>query len=58
MEVFEIIEILEKGEDSQHQFKRDITNTESLAGEMVAFSNTNGGIIIIGVNDLLLCATF
>ncbi|HED06372.1 MAG TPA: ATP-dependent DNA helicase RecG [Ignavibacteria bacterium] len=51
MEAFEVIEILEKGEDSQHQFKRDITNAESLAGEMVAFSNTNGGIIIIGVND-------
>ncbi len=51
MEAFELIEILERGEDSHQQFKKNVTNAESLAGEMVAFSNTNGGIIIIGVND-------
>jgi predicted HTH transcriptional regulator len=33
------------------QFKRDITNIDSLAVEMVAFSNSKGGTIFIGVDD-------
>lgn len=51
MEPLELIEILERGEDSKHQFKANVSNAESLAGEMVAFANTKGGMIIIGVND-------
>jgi len=51
MEALELIEILEKGEDSEHQFKANITNSESLAGDMVAFANTKGGMIIIGAED-------
>jgi len=51
METLEIIEILERGEDSNHQFKENITNALSLAGEMVAFSNTAGGMIILGADD-------
>jgi len=50
MEALEIIEILERGEDSRHQFKGDVTNADSLAKEMVAFANTKGGIIIIGAD--------
>ena len=44
-------EILPRGEDSRHQFKQNITNPESVAGDLVAFSNSKGGMIIIGVND-------
>lgn len=51
MEALELIEILERGEDSQHQFKENITNAVSLAGEMVAFANIKGGMIIIGADD-------
>ncbi|MBI4648184.1 MAG: putative DNA binding domain-containing protein [Bacteroidia bacterium] len=51
MEITELDEILGKGEDGRHQFKSNITNAESLAGEMVAFANSKGGIIIIGVDD-------
>jgi ATP-dependent DNA helicase RecG len=51
MEAVEIMTILAQGEDSEHQFKKNITNTESLAAEMVAFSNGNGGKILIGVAD-------
>ena len=40
-----------KGEDSQRQFKADITNVESLAAEMAAFANSEGGTILIGVAD-------
>lgn len=39
------------GEDSTRQFKSDIRNGESLASEMAAFANANGGIIFIGVAD-------
>ena len=51
METVELLEILSRGEDSKHQFKRNVTNVDSLAGEMVAFSNGAGGTMFIGVND-------
>ncbi|ENO79217.1 RNA-binding domain-containing protein [Thauera sp. 63] len=51
METTELIDILSRGEDSRHQFKADVTNADALAGEIVAFSNTTGGRIFIGVND-------
>ena len=51
METTELIDVLSRGEDSRHQFKADITNVDALAAEIVAFSNTVGGRIFIGVND-------
>ena len=51
MEVAELSRILARGEDSQQQFKRNVTNTDSLAEELVAFSNSGGGHLIIGVGD-------
>jgi ATP-dependent DNA helicase RecG len=39
------------GEDSSRQFKADLRNAESLAAEMVAFSNSSGGTLYIGVTD-------
>lgn len=51
METTELIEILSRDEDSHHQFKANVTNELSLASEMIAFSNTQGGIIVIGAND-------
>jgi ATP-dependent DNA helicase RecG len=51
METLELMTILSKGEDSQYQFKRNLNNEESLAAELVAFSNGNGGTLIVGVND-------
>ena len=39
------------GEDSTRQFKVDIKNPESLAAEIVAFANAEGGRILIGVAD-------
>jgi ATP-dependent DNA helicase RecG len=54
MEAIELIELIGRGEDSRTQFKQaqDVTNAESLAGELVAFLNFKGGRIIIGVSDL------
>ena len=40
-----------KGEDSQNQFKADVHNPDSLAGEIAAFANSEGGTIYIGVAD-------
>jgi len=39
------------GEDSTRQFKVDVRNVNSLASEMVAFANSDGGTIFIGVAD-------
>jgi len=51
METAELIEIISRGEDSRHQFKADVTNADALAAEMVAFSNSGGGRMFIGVSD-------
>lgn len=47
----QLTKLISSGEDSSHQFKEDIRNTESLAAEMVAFSNSKGGTIFVGVKD-------
>lgn len=51
METVEIVTIISQGEDSQNQFKKNITNATSLAAEIVAFSNGLGGRIFVGVED-------
>ena len=51
MEVLELLERIELGEDSTTQLKENINNNTSLAEEMVAFSNALGGLIIVGVKD-------
>jgi ATP-dependent DNA helicase RecG len=45
-----IAQIILRGEDSRTQFKRQI-DADSLCAEMAAFSNFQGGLLIIGVND-------
>jgi ATP-dependent DNA helicase RecG len=39
------------GEDSTRQFKVDLRNGDSLASEMAAFANAEGGMIFVGVAD-------
>jgi len=39
------------GEDSSRQFKVTVKNSDSLASEMAAFANSEGGTILIGVAD-------
>ena len=51
MEIVELIELLNRGEDSRHQFKENFTNADALAAEIVALSNTAGGKIVIGVSN-------
>ncbi|MBF0565979.1 MAG: putative DNA binding domain-containing protein [Nitrospirae bacterium] len=47
----ELYEIIANGENSGVEFKRDDIRPEQLAKEIVAFSNVQGGRIILGVED-------
>ncbi|MCK5848825.1 MAG: putative DNA binding domain-containing protein [Caldisericia bacterium] len=51
MEIIDIIQTITRGEDSQNQFKKNINNVDALAIELIAFSNTVGGKIFVGVSD-------
>ena len=51
MKITELTQQIARGEDSRHQFKADINNADSLAAEMAAFANGEGGTIFIGVAD-------
>lgn len=51
METSELLELIAKGEDSSLEFKADISNEKSLAQELVAFANSDGGRLLIGVDD-------
>lgn len=51
METTELLEIAARGEDSKHQFKVEATNATALAQEIVAFANSGGGRIFVGIAD-------
>ncbi|OQY12432.1 MAG: AAA family ATPase [Desulfobacteraceae bacterium 4572_19] len=46
-----IKEVLQLGENSEVEFKEKITHNDSLAKEIVAFANTNGGVVYLGISD-------
>jgi predicted HTH transcriptional regulator len=43
--------IISGGESSTVQFKERLPHVESIAHELIAFSNSHGGVIIFGIND-------
>jgi hypothetical protein len=43
--------LVEKGEGETLEFKRRATSPERLVREMVAFANTKGGTLLVGVGD-------
>jgi predicted HTH transcriptional regulator len=51
MEASELLNIISRGESSKVQFKERMPHIESMAHELIAFSNSDGGMIIFGVND-------
>ncbi len=51
MKIKELQEQVALGEDSTRQFKADMHNADSLASEMAALANTEGGTIYLGVTD-------
>ena len=51
MEAIKLLEIIKSGESSKVQFKERLPNPDNMAHELIAFSNSSGGIIVFGVND-------
>jgi predicted HTH transcriptional regulator len=51
MNEHELKQIINSGESSKVQFKKRMPHPDSIANELIAFSNSKGGIIIFGVND-------
>jgi len=51
MDSYEVMKILFKGEDSKTQFKENVVSQDQFSSEITAFSNSDGGLIIIGVDD-------
>ena len=49
--MFSVKEIIDQGENSCVDFKRASVRPERLAREMIAFANSSGGTILIGVED-------
>jgi len=44
-------ETIEKGEDTFTEFKEEKAHSDDLAAEIVAFANTEGGKILLGISD-------
>jgi predicted HTH transcriptional regulator len=51
MDALELLDLIQMGESSKVQFKLRVNNASSVGAEMVAFCNTKGGLLIIGVED-------
>lgn len=51
MEKLALLDIIETGEDSTTEFKQGRINQDSLSQEIVAFANTEGGLILFGIED-------
>ena len=52
MNAIELLDIVSTGETSKVQFKEDLPHRDSVAQEIVAISNSLGGVILIGVKDV------
>ncbi len=47
----DVLTWIANGENSSVEFKRDTAGNERLAREVVAFANSDGGVILLGVDD-------
>lgn len=47
----QIFQIIAQGENSGVEFKREDVSADALAKEIVAFANSSGGVILLGVED-------
>jgi len=46
-----IAELIRKGEGETIEFKRSLAELREIVETICAFSNTRGGIVLVGVND-------
>ena len=51
MNALELLDIIGTGETSKVQFKEKLPHLDNIAKEMVAMSNSLGGVVLIGVKD-------
>ena len=51
MNRIELLDLIQNGEDSTVEFKRDRVQNHDLAKEIVAFLNLDGGVVLLGVED-------
>jgi len=51
MDAIELLDLIQKGESSTVQFKVRVKDASDIGKEMVAFSNTDGGLIVVGIDD-------
>jgi predicted HTH transcriptional regulator len=47
----QLIKLIEDGENLNVEFKQRFSDHIKIAKEIIAFANTNGGVIIFGIND-------
>ena len=47
----DVVSEIARGEGQEREFKRQIDNPESVAGEIVALANSDGGVLYVGVDD-------
>lgn len=51
MEALELLDSISLGETSTVQFKRTLDSTDKLAAELCAFANSEGGMVLFGVEN-------
>ena len=51
MSIDYIEELIRQGENTSIEFKRGDVRTENLAKELIAFSNSSGGVVLLGIED-------
>ena len=47
----DLLDLIEEGESLQIEFKRRFSTPEKIAREMIAFANTRGGYLLLGIDD-------
>jgi predicted HTH transcriptional regulator len=50
-QVQQLKKLVAQGEGASLEFKRKVTNPEKVIREMVAFANTSGGVLLVGIGD-------
>ena len=51
MDTIELLDIVGSGETSRVQFKETLDNDDKIAADLIAMSNSKGGIILFGIKD-------
>jgi ATP-dependent DNA helicase RecG len=47
----DLLELLKRPEGKTLEFKRDLSSTERVLRTLVAFANTAGGTVLLGIKD-------